>query len=342
MNQFSHIISVALAVALALSLSACGNDGNDGGDAAVSGAPSNNASSGNASANDSASDADSGEKLNIYVACYNRLNPSANRSVTRYAQWVKNMEVGPTGNEKVVYGLYDINANDVKECQKQMEQAATLKPALAQLDAAGKTYITTLAALTQVVNDAYPYYERENYKDDGFAKGRALHSELVKHARAFDDASTVFSDALEAENDKALAAQLVEVEKIEGRKATYWKMSLMLQAKQLVNVIAREEFPVDAVAAKVATFENVADEMTDFAKANQESLPTNWWTLENAAEDFRKAAKSRLRRVRDKTPYSTGEQSLMSGGGSAWMVDGSEAQVIHAYNKLVDNSNRLH
>jgi hypothetical protein len=349
MNLFSRITRAALAIALTLSLFACGNNddakaGDSAGSAAVDDAPaaSPGAASDDAAANERPSGARLGDKLNIYVECYNQLNPSANKSMARYAQWVKNMETGPTGDEKVVYGLYDIRAEEVGACQKKMAQAADLKPALADLDAAGKTYIATLAALTQTVNEAHPYYARENYKDDAFAKGRALHPELVKRAQAFGEASTAFSDALEAENDKALAAQLAAVEKAEGRKATYWKMSLMLQAKQLVNILAREEFPVDAATKKVADFENVADATIAFAKANKEGLPTSWWTLENAAEDFRKAAKSRLRRIRDKTPYSTGEQQNLSSSSSAWMVDGSAAQVVRVYNELVENSNNLH
>lgn len=342
MNLFSHLVSVAVAAALACGLSACGDNAANTGrnEAASAGAPSNVASS-NEDVSDSAGDVGIGDKLNVYVTCYNRLNSSANKSINRYAQWVKDMDIGPTGKEKVVYGLYDIQADEVEECQQQIEQVAAAKPTLPKLDAAGKAFITSLVALTKVVNEAHPYYERENYKDDGFAKGRELHPELVKRAQAFRDASDVFSDELEAENDKALAAQLVEIEKAEGRKAAYWKMSLMMQAKQLVNVVAEEEFSVETATAKAAAFEKVADEMNAYAKANKDALPSGWWTLESAAEDFRQKAKTRLRRIRDKEPYNHGEQMLLSGGSGAWMVDGSEAQVIDSYNKLIDSSNRL-
>ncbi|MCL1960363.1 MAG: YiiG family protein, partial [Desulfovibrionaceae bacterium] len=59
------------------------------------------------------------------------------------------------------------------------------------------------------------------------------------------------------------------------------------------------------------------------------------------AEDYRKAAKQRLRRVRDKVPYNEGEKMMLK-PGSAWMVEGSAEQLTKAYNELIETSNRLH
>ena len=46
-----------------------------------------------------------------------------------------------------------------------------------------------------------------------------------------------------------------------------------------------------------------------------------------------------MRRTRDKTPYSTGEKSLISNGHGS-MVDGSPQRLIHEYNQLIENYNR--
>ena len=45
-------------------------------------------------------------------------------------------------------------------------------------------------------------------------------------------------------------------------------------------------------------------------------------------------------RVRDKVPYSRGEQMNLS-GGSGWMVEGSPDALIRHYNELIAASNRL-
>jgi hypothetical protein len=77
-----------------------------------------------------------------------------------------------------------------------------------------------------------------------------------------------------------------------------------------------------------------------YGAANKAELPMAWFTIESAAEKYRKAAKQRLRRVRDKVPYSQGEKMMLK-PGSAWMVEGSQEQFTQAYNELVETSNRL-
>jgi hypothetical protein len=241
----------------------------------------------------------------------------------------------------VIYGLYSLDKNDISQCQKDFEQAARQKPALEKLDAAGQRYAEALAALGTSVMDVHFYYEREDYKDDNFSKGKASHAGLVKTMRAFMDASETFSQLLDEENDKILTAQLAEIEKTEGRKSNYWRMSLMMQARRLVDVISDEDFPVDVATARLESFEKVADEAGAYAKAHEDELSQlgSMIDMEMSVEDFRKASKERLRRIRDKEPYTRGEQMNL-GGSSSWMVRGSQGKVIWAYNKLVDASNR--
>ena len=59
-----------------------------------------------------------------------------------------------------------------------------------------------------------------------------------------------------------------------------------------------------------------------------------------AAVTYNKAAKQRVRRVRDNVPYNEGEKMMLK-PGSAWMVEGSAEQFTKAYNSLVEASNRL-
>ncbi len=87
--------------------------------------------------------------------------------------------------------------------------------------------------------------------------------------------------------------------------------------------------------------EKAADELTNYAKANKEELPTAWSFMESAVEDFRIAAKERIRRVRDKNPYSQTERNWV-GTNSGWMVDGSPDKLINKYNDLVGRSNSTH
>jgi Protein of unknown function (DUF3829) len=280
-----------------------------------------------------------GNKLQGYIECYNQLDGKAQRSIARYASWVRDMKAGPTGSEKVVYGLYEVGTESVAKCRSIFTSVATAKPALAKLDAAGATYMDTLAAMDKLVAEAYTYYDRENYKDDKFAKGRELHAPLTSSFEAFTQASTAFSVALDAENDAMLEAQLVEVEKTQGRKLTYFRMALMSKAKQLAGTIGEETFDATKAGEQLVIYEKIADEALTYAKANSGDVPAGWSSVASASEEVRKSAKERVRRIRDKVPYNEGEKMMLK-PGSAWMVDGSTEKFIKAYNSLVDASNR--
>jgi len=48
----------------------------------------------------------------------------------------------------------------------------------------------------------------------------------------------------------------------------------------------------------------------------------------------------RLRRVRDKTPYSQGDRMMLN-ANSGWMISGSPDKLVRNYNELITTSNRL-
>lgn len=50
--------------------------------------------------------------------------------------------------------------------------------------------------------------------------------------------------------------------------------------------------------------------------------------------------KMRLRRVRDKTPYSQGDRMMLN-ANSGWMISGSPDKLVRNYNELINTSNRL-
>ncbi len=114
----------------------------------------------------------------------------------------------------------------------------------------------------------------------------------------------------------------------------------MLQAKQLIRIIEAETFAADIAASKLADYEKTADEAIAFVKQNPGGSSSGWSSVESHTEKFRKAAKERVRRIRDKVPYSEGEKIQLT-PGSGWMVEGSQEKAVTAYNELIDASNHL-
>jgi hypothetical protein len=273
-------------------------------------------------------------KLNLYIECYNHANSSFQRSLARYASWVKDMTVGPTGHERIVYGLYSVDG--AQACQQAVQQAKELPPAMPQLDQAAAAFAASLEPLQATITDAYAYYDRENYKDDGFAKGKALHKTLAGQAKTFEAASRQFSDALDDADDAQQQAQLQRLEKEDGRNVAYYHLSTMIQAKGLMRMLLRDNVDIAKAGASIDAFEQTIDAMN---KAPGEK-PSAWWSYQSDVDNFRKTAKSLYRRRRDKTPYPMGQESLLGTSGG-WMVEGSPDRLLRDYNTMVETSNNL-
>ncbi|MCL2012734.1 MAG: YiiG family protein [Cystobacterineae bacterium] len=274
------------------------------------------------------------EKLNLYIGCYNRADESFQRSLERYASWVKDMDTGPTGKEGLVYGLYSVNG--AEECQQAVEQAKGLPPAMPELEQAATAFAASLGPLQATINEADTYYEGKNHKDDGFAKGKALHKPLVEQANTFTIASRQFSDALDNANDVLQQAHLQRMEKEGGRNLPYFHLLSMIQAKELMRVLMQDKVDIAKASEKIDAFEKTINEM-DKAPGDK---PTLWGMYENNLDNFRNAAKELWRRQRDKTPYTSSEKSLLGTPGD-WMVEGSPEKLLKNYNAMVEASNSL-
>jgi hypothetical protein len=57
------------------------------------------------------------------------------------------------------------------------------------------------------------------------------------------------------------------------------------------------------------------------------------------AKSFLTSGKQVMRRMRDKTPFSSGDK-MMINAGSGWMIEGTPQRLMRDYNQLVDAYNR--
>lgn len=281
-----------------------------------------------------------GNKLSGYIKCYNALDGRAHKSISRYSSWVKDMNVGPTGKERVVYGTYSLSNEDIAKCQQAYAALEKEGPALSGLDAAGRNYMQTLTNLGTVVSKVYTYYDRENYKDDSFAQGRTLHTEFKPAIEAFSQASNRFSDELDSANNALQLERLKLIEKAQGKSLTYWTTLQSIRAKQMVDILLKDDFSVDAASQAFTDFEAAVDGRN--AQLSKQGAGTQDITAQipSTAEALRKSAKALIRRVRDKTPYHVGEITMLNNANSGWMVEGSPPRVLYDYNNFVEASNR--
>jgi len=322
-----HAVRTAtMAVSIALALSACGNKSADPAKAEAA------AASEQLNAQEALT-----VKLNDYIDCYNAIDADQHRGMDTYTNWMKDPEAGPTGKETRGYGPRPVDGYGLKKCEETVNRALAAEPKLPALDAAAKDYLAQLHALEPLAKEAHDYYSREDFEDDGFAKGKQMHAPLMAAWTAFAASSETFSDELEKQNDQAQREQLAALEKAEGRTMEFYRLSMMLEAKALVDFMSDDSFDAAEGEKRVAAFNAISDEA--HAKVKPAQNDTGWSTFEMSAEQFRREAKERVARVRDKKPYSKLEMEWMDNPTVA--PSGSPTKLLAAYNDLVQRSNRM-
>lgn len=284
-------------------------------------------------------DAQLSSKLGAYVNCFNAADGSVRESADRYVSWIDDLDAGPTGKELKVKRLSEVPAVDLDICTKAITQASKATPALPALDAAATQYLADLTTLSPLVAQAYVYYSHEDYKDDGFAKAKQMHPPLMMAFGRFMLSSDKYGAELGKENDALSAAQIVEIEKNEGRHSAFYHLALIRQAKLLTGQLSAESFDVAEVSKAINAYGALLDESVK-ATAGEPDVPSGWSLFQSQAETFLKECKDRMRRVRDHVPYSETDQMRMNGIGAS-NIEGSPMRLVKSYNDLVDRGNWL-
>lgn len=273
------------------------------------------------------------QKMNAYVGCINRLSSRAYESRSRYFSWAA--KSGPTGKERIIYGTYTIY--DTADCKRNVEQANALEPRDAGLESTASAYVEAVVALEPLLKEADDYYRQENYKDDKMAKGKALHPRLVAAWDAFASADQKLRTGIDTIQDRRAVERLAEIERTEGRKARYHVEALMIRAKAVVRSHDASPPNLAGITAALAEYEGIVKATEEYAGANPDSKIGS--SFINSSKSFLTTAKQLMRRLRDKTPYSSGEKMILNSGGG-WMVEGSPARLTRDYNELIESYNR--
>lgn len=273
------------------------------------------------------------EKINAYIGCINRLSERSYDSRRRYFSWVgKN---GPTGKERIIYGLYTIY--DTTDCKKKVEAANAMEPRDADLEKAAADYADAVGILEGLLKEADDYYSQENYKDDKMAKGRAMHPTLVAAWEAFAAADQRLRTGIDELQDAMAGQRIAEIERTEGLNDRYHIEAVMLSAKRLMRVQTASQPDVAAISKAVEDYEAILKATETYAAVNKGSKIGS--SFINTAKSYLTTAKQLMRRVRDKVPYSQGDRMMLDAGGG-WMVEGSPARLTRDYNQLVESYNR--
>jgi len=274
------------------------------------------------------------EKLNAYVGCINRLSARAYDSRARYFSWAA--KSGPTGHERIIYGLYTIY--DTTDCRNNVKKANALEPHDAALEAAATAYAKAATKLELLLKEADDYYTQQDYKDDKMAKGKALHPLLVAAWDDFESADKNLRGGVETINDKRALEKLAAIEQSEGRQARYHVEALMIQAKRVLRAEDSGKPDLAAITQALADYESIVKAAEQFTGSGGGAKIGSFFM--NNAKSFLVTAKALMRRIRDHVPYSSGDKMMLGNAGSGWMIEGSPPRLLRDYNQLVDSYNR--
>ncbi|MBL4686548.1 MAG: YiiG family protein [Nannocystaceae bacterium] len=281
-----------------------------------------------------------GKKLSGYIGCINSLSKRVQDSEHDYWSWV-DREKGVTGKESSPRGPRTVF--DSGKCHEAVEASATLEPSLPDLEAAGKAYVAAFDVLKPLVKDAHTYYNEEDFKDDDFAKGKALHPKLDAAWTAFNGADVGLRAQIKAQNELLQARELLRIEKEEGRKLRFLSKNVMAEANKYVVAAHSEPFDsldLASLTAAATAYESALEEANTYAEAHKEEAGSlaGWNGFFLASTRLRKQGKTLARRKRDGQPWTERELQMLS---RRQTVEGHPTALTEKFNALIKESNRF-
>jgi hypothetical protein len=196
-------------------------------------------------------------KSNAYIALMNR-TLRAVESWNRYTSWV-DLKSGPSGKERYIgYGLYTLY--DVRGEITKARDFIDKQPIVPELDATVARYVTAYEALAPLITRAAGYYDRQDYRDDKMAEGKALHAQLVPAAAAFLKERDVLEKQMRGFTSDIDQRELAAIEAREGKEARWQLKAVMISARQMIDMVPSQKQPVvdmkafdEALASYAAT-----------------------------------------------------------------------------------------
>jgi hypothetical protein len=242
----------------------------------------------------------------------------------RYLSWV-NVKAGPTGRERIIYGLYSVSDSSAKDAIAKARKSASAEPAIPALDGATKEMADAFETLVPILNEAEAYYDRKDYLGDKMAGGKELHGKLVPAALAFLAAREKVN-ALQDEFKEMLdVAQLDRIEKAEGKSVRWHGRRTLALAKKAVDLMPNNPrgtgTDMKAFDAALAAY---GEAVRDFDKAVRESGKSG--ALDSQPRDIL----GKLREMRD---------AIGRGRMDGMRFSFDHRNIISSYNMMVSMSN---
>ena len=185
-----------------------------------------------------------------------------------------------------------------------------------ELDAQIAPYTAAYEALAPTIIKAEGYYERQDYKEDKMAEGKALHAKLAPAAQTFLAERAKVEALFAREKERSDAAELALIEQSEGRKARWQVMNVMIRARPILALLPTDAKPVvemPAFEAALAAYATAVRELDAYVAAEPGAL--------SSFEARPRAWLGKLREFRDKLVPGKGDARRGAGRDLTWIVN---------------------
>lgn len=271
-------------------------------------------------------------KSNLYIkSCVNAYSDSVSSNFDDYKKWVKDLEKGPTGKETNIYDGSQIS-NDGQDCVDAINQAKELNPDLPDVEAHAEAYGAALKEVVARSNEIYPYYNREDYKDDKFARAKEAHPALLKAYRDFEAADKTFQTDIDKLEDEVAQGDLKEFGNDPENRFQYLMVDTGIKAKKILKEVDRQSFnelSAEALQPLVDDFGKSVDELKIVKETSKNQTNISVSMYPRSCEEFLKSSKELTRHIRDKTPFTRNE--LMMGN----LTTGTPQNLVSKYNEMI-------
>ncbi len=270
--------------------------------------------------------------------CLNEFSPPVNNSHRLYLGRL-GADLPSPSTEPTELVLTDVRG-DPTACETSLRAAVAVDPPDAALDEVGRNYVLALRAITTALHDAYPYYRNHDWRDDGMARGRAMHPLLLQRYEAFARAHEALAGYVERAQRASPIMPCAGVD--EGGSLRCDLARHQLPARQSTNSAARIAIGRDGtlvavdlprLAAETAELDAAVRRL---AAIDRGHLPS---TIEypefrhyvSLAEEHLRQIKDLYRTARDRRPVQV----------EAWTIDdlgppGSPSRIAYQYNQVVE------
>jgi len=243
-------------------------------------------------------------KNNAYVKLLNE-TLRASDSWNRYLSWV-NVERGPTGKERIIYGLYSVSASSAREAIAGARKAADSEPASPALDAAANELAAAFETVFPIMNEAHDYYDRKDYMSDNAAGAKRLHGQLVPAGRAFIAARAKMDKLQEEVKDRLDTLELARIEKKDGKQYRWHMKRTMILARKAVDLMPqnpRQPGDMKEFDTAIAKLADAAREFDTYVRDSGKS---------NSFDSYPREIVGRLRELKDKVAKGRADPTFYS------------------------------